>query len=32
MKKNIDKFVLFLKENTKNVKNRMDTVFKDPYD
>jgi hypothetical protein len=32
MKKNIDKFVLFLKENTKNVKNRMDTVFIDPYD
>jgi hypothetical protein len=30
--KNIDKFIAFLKQNTKNAKNRIDTVFKDPYD
>jgi hypothetical protein len=30
--KNIDKFISFLKQSTKNAKNRMDTVFKDPYD
>ncbi len=30
--RNVDKFNAFLKQNTKNVKNRMDTIFKDPYD
>lgn len=30
--RNIDKFINFLKQNTKNVRNRVETVFKDPYE
>lgn len=30
--KNIDKFIAFLNQNTKKNKNRIDLVFKDPYD